>query len=390
MASAVLLAAGLAKTIDVPSFYHSLESWSILPGAFRPAISVLLPLAEIAIGLSSLLGLFVTHIRFVGLSLLLGMLAVSVTQYVAAPPAQCSCFGPLTQSLPGYSFHVMTGVLLFLIFGFSLGPPVTPVVSRPSHSNLSQARIATRGFTLLETLLVVLLLGILVSLMIPILSRSRDRAREMVVLSDLRTHASTFTQYTNDYRDYFPYAVHPEGTTILRCPSRGVAWPIEYFQFVKYWQIFMADLYYDGDLFSRSFMSPFESQVSPDEWQFGWTSYMYPCVFFTRPEYWDPYTRREPTSQFGATRGAEVVFPAMKSMMVEYTFGRPEAPGSTGKRRFVSFVDGHAQAATQRESLVMNAGDGTIDVIVQYLGHFPGQWWPFQHTLYGVRGRDLD
>jgi prepilin-type N-terminal cleavage/methylation domain-containing protein len=387
--SALFLAAGLAKVADLPSFQRSLEGWTILPPQAANLLVITLPLAEVTVGLAGLLGLFRASIRVAGIVLTAGILAASVAQHVAGAPPACSCFGRLTQAMPGSTFPLMVGILLFMLAGYwvqnlrqSEGPdrrpPVVPRGGTP----------ATRGFTLVETILVVSLLGVLLSLMIPALSRTRDRAREVVVLNDLRMHANIFTHYTVDSKDYFPYGVYPEGSSILRCRSRDVAREVLYFQFSTLWQIFLADTYYNGDLFSRSFMSPFQSQVNPDEWEFGWTSYFYPCVFFTRPEYWDPLTRLEPTSQFGATRASEVVYPAMKSLMVEYLFDRPEpAPGGI-KRRFVSFVDGHARAADQSDDLVMRGGDGTIDVTVRYLGHAPGHFWPFQHTLYGVRGRD--
>jgi prepilin-type N-terminal cleavage/methylation domain-containing protein len=66
------------------------------------------------------------------------------------------------------------------------------------------AKRPNHGFTLIELLVVIGIIGILASLLLPALARSRDKARVVQCLNNLRQVGAGFGMYVHDNRDTLP------------------------------------------------------------------------------------------------------------------------------------------------------------------------------------------
>lgn len=231
------------------------------------------------------------------------------------------------------------------------------------------------GFSLIEMLIVMAIIAIVVSLSLPSLGAVRRRSQELKSLTNLRTHVAMHSLYTGDFAGTFLYATDPSATrTVLR--GGGHVVEIEYFMLRQAWSVPMADEYYGGDAAPDSIRVPWKELYYPP---FG--HYLYGDVFFSRPEYWDPETRRADTSQWLPVRIDEVVFPSAKGLMWE----RGDVPDSEGVFRTppdvrVGLADGSATAVRYARLLSpypygpSNASPGGTPVL---------------HTRGGVRGRDV-
>jgi prepilin-type N-terminal cleavage/methylation domain-containing protein len=67
------------------------------------------------------------------------------------------------------------------------------------------------GFTLIELLVVIAVISILAAVLLPVFSQAREKARQIVCVSNLRQLGLGFTLYTEDNDDTYPNAL-PGGT----------------------------------------------------------------------------------------------------------------------------------------------------------------------------------
>ena len=63
-----------------------------------------------------------------------------------------------------------------------------------------------RGFTLIELLVVIAIIAILAAILFPVFQSVRENARRSACLSNMKQIALAFTQYTQDYDEYYPLA----------------------------------------------------------------------------------------------------------------------------------------------------------------------------------------
>jgi prepilin-type N-terminal cleavage/methylation domain-containing protein len=66
-----------------------------------------------------------------------------------------------------------------------------------------------RGFTLVELLTVIAIIAVLAALLFPVFATARGKAREISCLSNLRQIGMSIKMYTQDYDEYYPWAVDP-------------------------------------------------------------------------------------------------------------------------------------------------------------------------------------
>ncbi|MFA6294094.1 MAG: prepilin-type N-terminal cleavage/methylation domain-containing protein, partial [Victivallales bacterium] len=71
------------------------------------------------------------------------------------------------------------------------------------------ARRATRSikFTLIELLVVIAIIAILAALLLPALKSAKDMSKAAVCLNNEKQIGTGLHMYTDDYNDYFPYAL---------------------------------------------------------------------------------------------------------------------------------------------------------------------------------------
>lgn len=243
-----------------------------------------------------------------------------------------------------------------------------------------------RAYTLLEILITIATLGVLVTIVLPRLLSTKDRAAEARQLLRLRTHAQVVSMYLQDFGDAFPCPLQPRpGLQLIRCEHSGQTVEAKYFDVFQFWNIALADRYYDGDPDSAVF------GTRTDDHRAGVNSFAYSPVFLAKPTYWNLRTRTRLADQVGPTYGHEAAFPSNKIVFVDWESAgfNEQSPGGSA-RAPSAFIDAHAavvapsQLSTRGPPLTDLAGQAS-DFALSYLS--PIQT-PQLYTLDGVRGRD--
>ncbi len=342
-------AMGLLKLLDLPEFSAAVHTWTMVPRALHPIVSVLVPIAEVTVASCWMVGIRRVRCEVFALGLLLVFSCVYAIQWVASGPPTCGCFGVMARH-----FHEIEQARVVLARNFILAGLLGASLWAPKSDRKQKVQLrgphspACRGFTLVESLLVVLLIGVLVGLFSPSLLRVRDSAKEIKSVFNLRSHATVLSMYASDFGDSFPRLTEAGATyNIIRCESAGLALEIHYFEAYLYWNISLADQYYDGAWNSSAFRTPWDPAGGGLA-----TSYHTACSFVADPSYFNRMSRKPPPSQLRTVRFSEVIFPNMKGVLTAYTPWVTRRDVSSHVPTFqAATVDGRAASFLSKDTL---------------------------------------
>lgn len=237
-------------------------------------------------------------------------------------------------------------------------------------------RFPAGAFTLVESILVVLIVALLIALLIPSLGHVRQIAFKTASAANIRSHAAVMATYTNDFSEANPYLTDPHAQyTVFR--GGGINLTVGYFEVHAFWNIALADSYYNGSVSNRSFGTPGHSATSSE------IGYYYSCSFIARPEYWDPSTRSG-VGQWEVTRVHDVVFPGQKALLLDTYRWDSKRAVTDGVWQLGMFDGSVRDGAGDRPGYAKGDGPGSSGF------YHNSDWPPTMHTLNGVRGRDID
>ena len=93
-------------------------------------------------------------------------------------------------------------------------------------------RSAQKGFTLIELLVVIAIIAMLAAILFPVFSRAREKARQVMCMSNLRQLGMAWEMYAQDHDDTYPLYAHNtrfcDGWCAV-CPpfaNHPNAWPV--------------------------------------------------------------------------------------------------------------------------------------------------------------------
>jgi prepilin-type N-terminal cleavage/methylation domain-containing protein len=373
---AVIGLAGILKLTSLDGFARDTLAWQVFPPWMLAFATVAVPIVEVS--LAGAWFLFARNTRLIWAAALLVavMTAAFVVEARGGSVPKCGCFG-LVSLYWAHKRSIESGIATNLILIGLLAVSAVPF-RRPAPRE--RARTPSRfdhaaGFSLVEMLLVIVVIALLVALSLPALSSVRDSARRVSTVSTLSQHAKVFSMYANDYDDMFPYFTDPKATySVLWMNDTPISIP--YFAAYAYWSVALAPGYYNGDYYSSSFNRPGDPPAP--SYKFG-----YSATLISRPEFWNPLTRRGP-EQWMPTRTYEVVFPSSKGVLIDFTTWFPVIGDKAVELTPTTFVDASA-TALKRSSVSAPYSGGE--------GNWTGSWFhvglPVFHTIDGIRGRDL-
>ena len=374
--------AGVLKLSDMSAFEVSVRTWDLLPASAITPIVWSVPVSELLIAGMWFLG--------VGRRVALGLCMASILLYsialaghmVLSSPPDCGCLGKFIQFQSRETAArvgvVRNMVLLAAALGGALLAYRTHLPWRPGAGPRRRRCDAARaGFTLIELILVIALIGILVSLLLPALGSARERANRLDAVADLRSHMQVLSLYSMDYDDMWPFLTDPKATyTIFRHPRRDGPGHVLFFQVTQIWHWPLLGSYLPDDGTDM-----FEAAGDTNLGNGYISSYNYASSMYARPDFWSLRTRTGP-EQWQPTRVSETLFPSSKGAMY-------------------SVAPWKGSFQTRREQLGMCDGSG-VEVPYNSLtkpypkgeGHWWGAWRKFgkvvDHTIHGVRGRDIE
>lgn len=253
-------------------------------------------------------------------------------------------------------------------------------------------RLGRQGFTLVELLAVIGIIAVLIGLALPGLSGANRRAKETVVLSNLRQSAIVFEQYTQQYHGSLPWA--PAGTGFSLTPDMpptSTLWG-GYWDLSRYWSSLMQGVAPWPEWFGMWCIPdphrPTDAPWHPDASQGsgfsdGVSSFEYARSLFARPLIWQPGPGiLDEAEVHRPVRVHEVRYPSSKGLLFDSEACARVHCANNGMSidRAVLFVDGHAAYHALEDAALPLAGR---DPSIAGFGPLP-----IHDTEDGAYGRD--
>jgi prepilin-type N-terminal cleavage/methylation domain-containing protein len=234
-----------------------------------------------------------------------------------------------------------------------------------------------RAFTLLELIVSIAVVTVLVLLVAGQLKGIKEASGRARIHADLRSHAGVFAAYNADWADHMPYVTSPN-SSYTSLQTGNFSWKVRYFDASVFWNIGLADRYYDGNVLQACFQPPGRAPSAD-------TPYRYSNSFLADHRYWRSTTRVGP-SQWKAMKAADVAFPSKKGQLVNWhrAYSGQELVFGDTMMMETGLCDGSVKDVRQNEFL-------------QYVRDGPGPFMPgpapigspVLHTVDGVQGRDI-
>ena len=269
------------------------------------------------------------------------------------------------------------------------------------------------AFTVVEVLVVVGVLAVIMSLVVAGVASVRGNAKRARTLSALRHHASIFTMYAGDHQDRMPQVGDPKVPMGPVSSASQTTKPIAYFLGTDFWNIALADEYYNGRFTGKDF------QTREDLLGAAFTNLSYSASFLAKPVFWNELTRTGP-EQWGSPKLSEVEYAAKKVVLFDAREllgyeqpwyppppplpdpSNPDPPviiPQTGLPPYHHYLDprGKNDVVSAAASIDGSAKNiRRVDYRDPYFtgeGQYPGSWHPggipMHHTIDGARGMDL-
>ena len=123
LSSLILLAAGLAKSINYSNFYDSLSQWHILRTGTIATLAAMVPFIEIILSLLWLLNVKRTVLNYLISGMLIAYTIAIVTEHKVSGNVECHCFsfiqsGSESKELVWYIARNTALCLPFILLGF--------------------------------------------------------------------------------------------------------------------------------------------------------------------------------------------------------------------------------------------------------------------------------
>lgn len=243
-----------------------------------------------------------------------------------------------------------------------------------------------RGFTLIEVLATIVVLVVISAITIPILKSSRDRAREVQCLCNMRQSGLLLTTYSDAYADHLPFAGRKpsDGTYPPQAERRAIKFGGTWSIWNGTWSLlFPAE--WKGTRWNPAYQCPrqrpFDSTAT--EYTNGW--FDLPMYWMTDVVGYDAVTMRKGMTLEGIkpapNRASNVRFPSRKVYLwEEFAFCTPhsDTPG---------WLKDQWSVMVPTSILLF---DGSVDRTIRN-EQIPGleNAMPYSHTVDGIYGRDV-
>lgn len=256
------------------------------------------------------------------------------------------------------------------------------------HGLVNLPKRKQTGFSLAELMVVIGIVVILAGFMIPGLGKSRQAARDLGVLSNIRQVGMLVSVYMDEHRAApaaFPPVRVPEGSEFHEKLTQYGRIRGSWFTSGKLFQYLL-----DERLPNSVLATPGQPDIDSESYILG--NYSISDTFYARPEYWNRRTQRGAT-QWAALRLDHVRYPSAKGFMLQdFTYTMPNFPSgmmTCCAEDVPSALLWSDLSASQEIQGLMSLG---VPNFYDERNTVPISYWadgaPIRSTADGVNGRD--